>query len=507
MKPNQGYLRLPEYMLKPLAADKWSFEMAAHLLNRAGFGGNPAEIQRLADLGPDGAVSYLLDYEKIPDNTANPEWATPDGEDLVKLRQAIQAAPPDQKRQLQQQRQKMQNQRMTDLRGWWLQRMAYGPRPFQEKMTLFWHGHFATSVEKVRNAYFMWRQNDLFRQMGTGNWLDLLMATGKDPAMLVWLDQAQSRQDHPNENFAREVMELFALGEGHYTEKDITEAARALTGWSLALEQQAYMYRPRIHDNGVKTIFGQSGNFDGDDFIRMIAAQPQAAKFITAKIWNFFAGQEPSMALSEAMAQVLRANDNNFKPFLRTMFRSEEFYGDDIVRNQVKSPVQWLIGSVRMLECDLPPMPLSWVMLRQLGQDLFAPPNVKGWDGGVTWITTNTLLTRYNDAQSLVQGSIPPLNAGDLARKPGGAGGQKMEKAIQRMRMGGVNPDKILTPDERTDKDKLVASLQHRLFQTTLNRDQQQTLHDFLDSKTKLTNPDIITAIRLMMSTPEYQVT
>lgn len=494
-------------MLKPLATDKWSFEMAAHLLNRAGFGGNPAEIQKLADLGPDEAVSYLLDYEKIPDNTANPEWATPDGEDLVKFRQAVQAAPPDQKRQLQQARQKLEGQRMMELRGWWMQRMAKGPRPLQEKMALFWHGHFATSVDKVRNPYYMWRQNDLFRRLGTGNWLDLLMEAGKDPAMLVWLDQAQSRQDHPNENFAREVMELFALGEGHYTEKDITEAARALTGWSLAPEQQAYVFRPRIHDNGVKTIFGQSGNFDGDDFIRMIVVQPQAAKFITAKIWNFFAGQEPSMALNEAMASLLRANSNNFKPFLRTMFRSQEFYGNDIVRNQVKSPVQWLIGSVRMLECDLPPTALSWGMMRQLGQDLFAPPNVKGWDGGITWITTNTLLTRYNDAQALVEGSVPPLTAADLARKPGGAGGQKLEKAIQRMKLGGVNLDRILTPDERADKDALVASLQHRLFQTTLNRAQQQALHDFLDAKTKLTDPDIITAIRLMMSTPEYQVT
>jgi uncharacterized protein (DUF1800 family) len=493
-------------MLKPLANDKWSFAMAAHLYNRAGFGGNPAEIQRLADLGPDQAIAFLLDYENIPDNTPNPDWAVPDGEDLVKLRQAVQAAPPDQKRVLQQQRQQLEYRRVMELRGWWMQRMAQGPRPLQEKMVLFWHGHFATSVDKVRNPYYMWRQNDLFRRLATDNWENLLMQAGKDPAMLVWLDQAQSRKDHPNENFAREVMELFALGEGHYTEKDITEAARALTGWSLAPEQQSYVYRPRIHDEGLKTIFGQTGGFDGDDFIRMIIAQPQSAKFITAKLWNFFVGQEPSMDLNEALADSFRANGNNFKPFLRTLFRSQEFYADDIVRNQVKSPVQWLIGSVRMLQCDLPPTLVSWGMMRQLGQDLFAPPNVKGWDGGVTWITTNTLLTRYNDAQSLVEGTMPPLTAGDLARKPG-VGGQKLEKALQRMRLGGVNLDRILTPDERADKDAMVASLQHRLFQTTLNRDQQAALHDFLDSKTKLNDSDIVTAIRLMMSTPDYQVT
>ena len=189
------------------------------------------------------------------------------------------------------------------------------------------------------------------------------------------------------------------------------------------------------------------------------------------------------------------------------MFRSHEFYGSDIVRNQVKSPVQWLIGSVRMLECDLPPTIASWGMIRQLGQDIFAPPNVKGWDGGVTWITTNTLLTRYNDAQSLVEGSVPPLNAGDFARKAGGAGGEQAMRVLQRVRMGGVDVEKILLPDERADNDAIVASLQHRLFQTALKKDQQEALSEFLNSKTKMSDADIVTAIRLMMSTPDYQVT
>jgi uncharacterized protein (DUF1800 family) len=236
-------------------------------------------------------------------------------------------------------------------------------------------------------------------------------------------------------------------------------------------------------------------------------AQPQAAKFITAKLWNYFAGQVPAPELTEALAAVFRANGNNFKPFLRAMFRSEEFYAADIIRNQVKSPVQWLIGSVRMLECELPPPIIAWGALRQLGQDIFAPPNVKGWDGGVTWITTNTLLMRYNDAQALVEGTVPPLTAGDFARKPGNGGGEKAMKAIQQIRMGGVDVKKILMPDERADKHTIVAALEMRLFQTSLNSDQEQTLREFLDSKTKMSNADILTLIRLMMSTPEYQVT
>ncbi|HEX4349927.1 MAG TPA: DUF1800 domain-containing protein, partial [Verrucomicrobiae bacterium] len=448
----------------------------------------------------------LVDFEKIPDPTPNPDWAKPEPDRMQHMAEVYRTGTPDERRQLQHEVQQLQRQRIMDLRGWWLQRMAFGPRPLQERMALFWHGHFATSVDKVRDAYYMWLQNDIFRRQATGNWKLLLLEMGKDPAMLVWLDQAQSRKEHANENFAREVMELFTLGEGHYTEHDITEAARALTGWSLNRQEQTYVYRPFTHDNGDKTIFGKTGNFDGDDFIGMIVAQPQSAKFITAKIWNYFSGSEPSPELNEALAANFRENGNNFKPFLKTMFRSEEFYSPDIVRNQVKSPVQWLVGSVRVLQSDLPPPLVSWGITRQLGQDLFAPPNVKGWDGGVTWITTNTLLTRYNDAQSLVEGTVPPLTAGDFGGK-GAGNGQKAMKALQRLRVGGVNLDKILTPEERDNNQNIIASLQNRLFQTNLKKDQQQDLQDFLDSKTKMSDADILTAIRLMMSTPEYQVT
>lgn len=493
-------------MLKPIAPTNWNFTTAAHLLNRAGFGGTPGEIQKLADLGPEHAVDSLLNYEKIPDATKNPDWAKPDPEQNKNRREIARSGTPEQKKEFQKQEQQLQRQRMMELRGWWLNRMAHGPRPLQEKMVLFWHGHFATSVEKVREAYFMWRQNELFRRLATGNWQQLLTEAGKDPAMLIWLDQAQSRKNHPNENFAREVMELFALGEGHYTEKDITEAARALTGWSLDRAEEKFVYRPRLQDDGKKTILGQTGNFTGDDVIRIIVSKPQAAKFITAKLWNYFAGQVPSEDLNLALAQSFSANGNNFKPLLREIFLSENFYATDILRNQVKSPVQWLVSTVRMLESDLPPPLVSWGMLRQIGQDLFAPPNVKGWDGGVTWITTNTLLTRYNDAQALIEGSLPPLSAGDFTGK-GGLKGERAMKAVQRARLGGVDVKKILSDEERVDKRTIIAALEKRLFQTALKTSQEETLHQFLDAKTKLNDADIRTAIRLMMSTPEFQIT
>jgi uncharacterized protein (DUF1800 family) len=486
--------------------------MAAHLLNRAGFGGPPAAIQHLADMSQAGAISSLLDYENIPDSTPAPVWAHPEPDRVAALRHINQTGTPEEKKQANENERRMQYQRMVELRGWWLNRMATGSRPFQEKMTLFWHGHFATSVEKVHDAYYMWRQNELYRRLATNNWLRLLIEMGKDPAMLVWLDQAESRKEHANENFAREVMELFALGIGHYTEKDVTEGARALTGWSLDRLNQRFIYRPNFHDDGVKTFLGLTGNLTGEDVLAQIVAQPHSAVFITGKIWNFFAGNMPSPELNDALAAEFRSNGNNFAPFLRVMFTCEEFYTPDIVRNEVKSPTQWLVGTSRMLESELPPPLISMAMLRSLGQDLFNPPNVKGWDGGLSWITTNTLLARYNEAATLVSGSFAPLQGADFSLRGNGQNkknpkaGQRLEKLAQRIHIGGVNVDKLLTPEQRQDKDAIVAAVEHRLLQSDLSSDQETALRGFLDSRTQLTDGDILTVIRLVMATPSYQV-
>ncbi|MDB6023300.1 MAG: hypothetical protein JWQ04_3157 [Pedosphaera sp.] len=495
-------------MLTPLARKRWDYDKAAHLLNRAGFGGAPREIEQLSDLGMEHAVARLVDYEKLPDATPNPDWAKPDPTRVERFRKA-RDADPEVRRKMIQEEQRTQRQRLVQLKYWWLERMVKGPRPLQEKMTLFWHGHFATSAEKVRDAYLMWRQNDLFRQQATGNWLELLTATAKDPAMLVWLDQAQSRKEHPNENFAREVMELFTLGEGHYTEKDITEAARALTGWTYNRADEEFDERPRIHDDGVKTVLGRTGRLKGDDVLQAIVEQPQAARFITAKIWNYFAGEEPSEQLSTAMADLFRRSGNNFKPLLTAMFQSEEFYADNIIRNQVKSPVQWLVGSVRVLERDLPGPFICFGLTKNLGQDLFAPPNVKGWDGGLSWITTNNLLARYNEAAILVQGDTQMLRATLTGANLGlpQAANMMIQNRLQNVRLNSVDVAKILTEEERTNKDKLLAALERRLLQGKLRGKQEQTLREYVAAQSSLDEAAILNAIRLMMSTPEYQLT
>jgi Protein of unknown function (DUF1800) len=491
-------------MLKPIDKEKWDFTTAAHLLNRAGFGGTPDDIGRLAAMSPEQAVLSLINYEQIPDSTPNPDWAKPDpgrAERLMTLRNAD----PQTRKTMQQEEQRTQRQRSIELKHWWLERMTNGPRPLQEKMTLFWHGHFATSEQKVRDAYLMWKQNDLFRQHATGNWLNLLTDVAKDPAMLVWLDQAQSRKEHPNENFAREVMELFTLGEGHYTEKDVTEAARALTGWSYDNRDEEFIERPRFRDDGEKTFLGRTGDLTGDDVLRQIVAQPQAARFISAKLWNFFAGSPASDELVTALAGRLRSSNMNFKPLLADIFYSEEFYSDSIIRNQVKSPVQWLVGSSRVLERDIPAPFISYGLTRSLGQDLFAPPNVKGWDGGLSWINTSNLLARYNYAAFLVDGDVSVLRGLDMGPR-NGTGGMQQQRRLDNLRARTVDVSKLLTSEERTDKDKLLAALERRLIQGKLRDTQEKTLRDYLDSQPAIDNDVVLNTIRLMMSTPEYQL-
>jgi uncharacterized protein (DUF1800 family) len=491
-------------MLKALSASKWDSRAAAHLYNRAGFGGTPAEIEKLRSMGLQQAVSHFVDYEKIPDTTADPEWAHPDPDRAEKLL-ALRRAADQERRQLIREQQRREVAQMIELRGWWLRRMAETPRPLQEKTTLFWHGHFATSVQKVREPYLMWRQNELFRRMATGNWLSMLIEVAQDPAMLIWLDQAQSRKEHPNENFSREVMELFALGEGHYTEKDITEAARALTGWSYDRATEKFIDRPFQHDSRDKTIFGKTGNFDGEDFLEMVVARQQAAKFITAKLWNFFAGSMPSETLNNALSSIFRENGNNFKPVLKAMFAAEEFYSAEIVRNQVKSPVQWLVGSVRMLERQMPPAQVCFALTRNLGQDLFAPPNVKGWDGGLSWITTNNLLSRYNEAAALVNGDMSGSAGGTFVNNPNV--NRMVERRLSNMPAGKVDPEKLVTEKQRASKDALISSLEKRLLQDKLKPRQEAVLREYLASKEEIDDAVVLKAIRLVMATPEYQLT
>ena len=282
----------------------------------------------------------------------------------------------------------------VELRAWWVQEMLATPSPLTERMTLFWHNHFVSSQQKVRFARLMHAQNATLRAHALGSFAALLHAASKEPAMLIYLDVAQSRRGQPNENFAREVMELFTLGEGNYTERDIKEAARAFTGWSLDRESGQYLFRPGMHDPGVKTVLGRTGRFDGDAVLDVILARPQASVHVTAKLWREFVGSDPDAAEVARIAALFRERDYDIKVALRALFLTHAFWAAEQRGTLVKSPVELVVGTLRQLELTpAQAMPFA-VVAAGMGQNLFSPPNVKGWPGGDAWINSNTLLAR-----------------------------------------------------------------------------------------------------------------
>jgi uncharacterized protein (DUF1800 family) len=283
-------------------------------------------------------------------------------------------------------------------------------------MTLFWHNHFATSQQKVRSANLMYRQNVMLRRYAAGNFGALLREVSKDPAMLIYLDGAQNRKGAPNENFAREVMELFTLGEGNYSEQDIKEVARAFTGWSIDADAGEFRFRRPAHDDGSKTVFGREGRFNGDDIVTLLLRQPATSEFVVAKLWREFVSPEPDAAAVKQLAATWRAANYEIKPLLRAMLLSEAFWVPANRGVLVKSPVELVVGSLRQFRFSVEdPAPFA-VILRQLGQDLFNPPNVKGWPVGDAWLNTTTLLARKGFLNRLFRADEMIKNSGVVAK-------------------------------------------------------------------------------------------
>src|SRR5438034_6115108 len=246
-------------MFTPLSAQQWNYETAAHLLNRAGFGGTPAEIEAARGRGLDATVHDLVDASDDSANVPPPAWAHPGN--ISKMRMHVRGlkTEPGERRKRRHEIRKMEGENIVDLRRWWLDRMLTTPAPLLEKMTLFWHGHFATSVRKVRESYWMWLQNDTLRRNALGNFAILTKKMSRDPAMMIYLDLEKSEKEHPNENWARELMELFTIGIGNYTEQDIRESARALTGYRVNLRTQQFRFSSFQHDASSKTFMGRTG--------------------------------------------------------------------------------------------------------------------------------------------------------------------------------------------------------------------------------------------------------
>ena len=414
--------------LAPFAAHAAAigYDGARHLLNRAGFGATDAEIAQFAPLQRGEAVDKLLASSRREPFVAPPDFVDAPFEPYYRLRGLSAEERMSAQRRL--------AQESFELRAWWLREMLATPSPLTERMTLFWHNHFATSQQKVRSLQLMYRQNALLRRESLGNFATLLHAIAKDPAMLVYLDNAGSRRQAPNENFAREVMELFTLGEGHYAEQDVKEGARAFTGWSLDRETGEYTYRRVWHDYGSKTVLGRTGRFDGDDVLDVLLERPETARFIAAKVWREFVSPTPDAQEVSRWAAVFRDARYEVKPLLRAALTSNAFWAPANRGALVKSPVDLVVGTLRTFDirpADLRPAAFASAAL---GQNPFAPPNVKGWAGGDAWIDSATLLGRRQFVDRLFRGSDPAMAAPVAMREngKGGAPGQAVRRMLER---------------------------------------------------------------------------
>jgi uncharacterized protein (DUF1800 family) len=414
--------------LTPINPSDWNADFAAHLLERAGFGGTPDDVAALAKLTPRQAVARLVRFEGVntiqlpafdespihdpglepfpPSRPAVTDQAKATGEALgIKVK-------PTGNRRLQPVVDKFfywlraSTLETNRVAYWWANRMLTSPRPLQEKMALFWHGHFAANEPKVRDYRKLLAELRLYEDHGTGNFRDLMVAMAEDPGMLTFLDAGVNVKGAPNENFAREIMEMFTMGVGNYTEKDIREAARAFTGWNYV--DLKFVVNKDQHDNGEKTFLGKTGPWDGVQVIDIIMQQPVTADYIAGKIYRFFVRQDLTPDLQKKLGKVLRDSHYEIAPLLETIFLSRDFYSPASVGTQIKSPVELAVSTYRKLGlAKVPGVPDFNSATGALGQRLFSPPTVAGWAGGTSWITPGLLLERGNFARDVL---FPDIN-------------------------------------------------------------------------------------------------
>jgi uncharacterized protein (DUF1800 family) len=408
---NAATQALPPAMQTPLDEDD-----ALFFLTRTGFSPAPAEVGRLIGMSRAQAVADALGNVRQTPVTAWPAWTS----ELPPSRAERQAMTPDARRDEQRER----NRRYDALRAAWVDEMVATPSPLTERMTLFWHGHFTSGQDKVPYPQTMAAQNALLRRDALGHFGAMLHDVAKDPAMLQYLDGASNRKGRPNENFAREVMELFTLGEGHYTQRDVTEAARALTGWSVDPDTLRFVPRPDWHDPGDKTILGVTGPFDGDGFLDLLLARPETAPFIAGKLWREFVSDTPDPAELTTVAARFRDSGYDIRAALAALWSTDAFWD---ARNRgvlVKSPVEFVVGTVRTFDVGYGDPAMLVNTVRALGQNLFEPPNVKGWPGGATWINSTTLLARKQFVEQLFRATeTAGVRHVAVAMTNGGSGG------------------------------------------------------------------------------------
>lgn len=476
---------------QPTAANPWNRVKAAHLLNRAGFAGTPEQITRLASMRFEAAVDELLNYEQTPEADF-PEVDFSGLREMYAALLRLRQGRADQRtlRELINQINRLNTLKFQELRANWIGRMIRSVRPLLEKMVLFWHGFLVSGFPDTPVAEHMAIQLALFRRMATGNFKELLRAISRDPAMLSYLDNNSNRKGRPNENYARELLELFTLGIGNYTEQDIKEAARAFTGWTVAGNDFVFL-RDR-HDDGLKTFLGRTGNWDGGDIIDIIFEQPAAARFLPRRLWEFFAYLGPEESLVEELSGVFRRSNWEIKPVLRAIFQSEAFYSEKGFRAQIKSPAQLVVGAVRLTGAEIPELGLARAM-DLMGQVLLYPPNVGGWPKGQGWVNTATMLVRYNFSNLLVSGTMP---------------------GVGRQRPTAARVDHLIDPSRVRTAGDVIDQLVDRFIQAPLDGRRRWGLLRAFGTNREDTpivldprgQEQLRSAVHLIMSMPEFQL-
>jgi len=359
-------------------------------MRRGGFGAKPSEIKELVELGPAKTIDRILSKN----NTQALEAFEQESSQIVS---AVRSGGS-----------------IDSLAAWWLHRMIHTPSPLIEKITLFWHGHFATGADKVNDIELMVQQNKLLREHALGDFRKMVHEVSKDPAMLLYLDSASNRKTHPNENYARELMELFCLGEGNYTEQDVQQLARCFTGWEI--RRKSFRFNPYQHDSGLKTLLDRQGIESGQEAIDAVLAHRSMPTFIAGKLVRFFVCDEPNPTpeFLEPLAEVFRKSQFTIEPLVRTILSSKLMLSDWSVGKKVRSPIDFMVESIRSLQVTTNLDRLA-KGLDGIGQALFNPPNVKGWDGGRAWINSSTLIGRSNLIVDLLREPATRFGRTDLA--------------------------------------------------------------------------------------------
>lgn len=451
----------PHWAWSPYSPDAerpWNRARAAHLFRRAGFAASSALLDQAVQSQPGAVVAQLGATATQP--VANGAASIRD--ELATLTQSILGTGDP-----------------RQLSAAWVFGLLRTPEQLREKLTLFWHGHFASSAEKVQDPHLMLAQVELFRQHAFGDFGELVQQLSRDPAMLIYLDSATNRKAHPNENYAREVMELFCLGEGNYSEKDIQELARCFTGWEV--KNRKFRFNRFQHDTGTKTVLGKTGAWGGEEGVRIVLDQPTMPRFIVGKLVRYFLFDEPQppAALIEPLALQFRENGLRVGPLVERMLGSNLFFSRHAMGRKVRSPIEFAVGLLRALEATTDVRELA-DELTTLGHGLYYPPNVKGWDGGRTWINSSTLLGRANLVRNVLANGKTRFGGGDLAA--------------------------YIRKHDAENPDRLIPWLEDLLFAIPLDATAHQRLARLFEQTPGDTNSKARALIQAMCTLPEFQL-